>query len=106
MLSGGTSPISAFTDGGGRSLVHWQTAVPSEVLNEQSTVCPLGSVQRMPPLGAEEVVPPRLWQLLTNLEGDRLTIAKPGFAQAGAVAAMAIPSVRDPMICWVRRVMG
>ena len=45
MLAGGTSPISAFADFGGRSLVHWQRAVPSLVLNEQSTTWPLGSVR-------------------------------------------------------------
>src|SRR6185436_16789221 len=82
MLAGGTSPISAFVDFGGRSLVHWHSAVPSLVLNEQSTTWPLGSVQRIPPPGACDEVPPMLWQLLTNVLGDRLTTAKPGLAQA------------------------
>jgi hypothetical protein len=97
MLAGGTSPISALADFGGRSRVHWHAAVPSVVLNEQSTTWPLGKVQRMPPPGAEDEVPPMLWQLLTKVAGDRLTIAKPGFAQApGATlspTATATPNV-------------
>jgi hypothetical protein len=82
MLAGGTSPIIAFTDGGGRSRLHWHKASPVVVSNEQSTVWPLGWVQRMPPPGAVEVLPPWLWLLLTNLDGDSLTTANPGLAQA------------------------